>query len=174
MNRRKRPRPAWLEFLETLALAFVLALLVRSFVLESYQVSGFSMEPTLQNGERVLVNKVLFHFEAPKPGEIVVFRSPVIPSQDWIKRVIAVPGETVGIRAGQVYINGRVTAGAYHTYPDPSANYRTVKVPPGYLFVLGDNRPDSYDSRYFGLLKESLLRGEAFLVWWPPKNFRGL
>ncbi|MGC8488642.1 MAG: signal peptidase I [Clostridia bacterium] len=174
MRRRRRARPAWLEFLETLALAFVLALLVRSFVLESYQVSGFSMEPTLQNGERVLVNKFIFHFESPQPGEIIVFRSPVIPSQDWIKRVIAVPGETVGIRQGQVFINGRRVPEPFLKYTDPSSNYRTVKVPPGYLFVLGDNRPDSYDSRYFGFLKESLVRGEAFVVWWPPRAFRGL
>jgi|SRR5579875_2424099 len=174
MSRRKRPRPAWLEFLETLALAFVLALLVRSFVLESYQVSGYSMEPTLQSGERVLVNKLVFHFQAPRPGEIVVFRSPVIPSQDWIKRVIAVPGETVRIRDGRVYVDGRLLRAPYPTYPDPSSNLQAVKVPPGCLFVLGDNRPDSYDSRYFGFLKESLLRGEAFVIWWPPKDFRGL
>jgi signal peptidase I len=174
MRRRKRQTPAWLEFLETLALAFVLALLVRTFVLESYQVSGYSMEPTLQNGERVLVNKMIFHFESPKPGEIVVFRSPVIPSQDWIKRVIAVPGETVAIHSGHVYINGHYQPEPFIKYKDPSSNYRQVKVPPGYLFVMGDNRPDSYDSRYFGFLSESLLRGEAFVVWWPLNHFRGL
>lgn len=160
--------------METLVLAFLLALVVRTFVLESYQVSGYSMEPTLQNGERVLVNKLILRFEPPKPNEIVVFRSPVIPSQDWIKRVIAVPGERVGIKNGQVYIDGRRVAEPFLKYQDPASNYKTISVPPGYLFVLGDNRPDSYDSRYFGLLKESLVRGEAFVVWWPPKDARGL
>lgn len=172
-RRARKPRSASLEVLETLVLAIVLALLIRTFVVESYQVSGYSMYPTLQTGERVLVNKLIYRFSAPEPGQIIVFRSPVIPSQDWIKRVIGVPGDRVAIRNGQVYVDGRLQPEPYVRYRGHS-NYAAVTIPPGYLFVLGDNRPNSYDSRYFGLLKESLVRGEAFLVWWPPKAFRGL
>ncbi len=169
----KRGRPAWLEVVQAVVLALVLAFLVRTFVLESYQVQGHSMLPTLTTGDRVLVDKLLYQIEGPRTGEVVVFRSPVKKNQDWIKRVIGVPGDTVKIVAGQVYING-------HRYAEPFVkfnyryNYGPVTVTPGHLFVLGDNRPNSYDSRYFGLLSESRVRGDAFLVWWPPKAFGGL
>ena len=164
-------RPAWLEFVETLAVAFILAFLIRTFVLESFQVSGHSMRPTFHNGDRVLVSKLAYDFGSPKTGEIIVFQSPVIPSEDWIKRVIGVPGDTVSIRHNKVYINGKL-------YPEPflkyrsSENYGPVKVPKGSLFVLGDNRPDSYDSRYFGFLKENRVVGEAFVTWWPLSRLR--
>lgn len=170
---QKPRRPWWLEVLQTVAVALVLAFLVRTFVLESYQVQGHSMLPTLTTGDRVLVDKLLYRIEGPRTGEIVVFRSPVKKNEDWIKRVIGVPGDTVKIVAGQVYING-------HRYAEPfvkfnySYNYGPVTVTPGHLFVLGDNRPNSYDSRYFGLLSESRVRGSAFVIWWPPKAFSGL
>ncbi len=169
----RRSRPAWLEVLQTLVLALVLAFLIRTFVLESFQVSGYSMMPTLHNNDRVLVDKLLYQIEGPRTGEVIVFRSPVVKSEDWIKRVIGLPGETVKIVAGQVYING-------HLYKEPFVkfnykyNYGPVRVTKGHLFVLGDNRPNSYDSRYFGLLSESRVRGDAFLIWWPPKDIGGL
>jgi len=169
----RRPRPVWLEVVQTLLLALVLAFLIRTFVVESFQVSGFSMFPTLHNGDRVLVDKLLYHIEGPRTGEIIVFQSPVVKSEDWIKRVIGLPGETVKIVAGQVYING-------HLYREPFIkrnyryNYGPVYVTKGHLFVLGDNRPDSYDSRYFGLLSESAVKGDAFFIWWPPRYVGGL
>lgn len=169
----RRPRPAWLDVLQTLVLALVLAFLIRTFVLESFQVSGHSMMPTLHNNDRVLVDKLLYQIEGPRTGEVIVFRSPVVKSEDWIKRVIGLPGETVKIVAGQVYING-------HLYKEPfiklnyNYNYGPVHVTKGHLFVLGDNRPNSYDSRYFGLLSESRVRGDAFVIWWPPKDIGGL
>lgn len=169
----RRPRPAWLDVLQTLVLALVLAFLIRTFVLESFQVSGYSMMPTLHNNDRVLVDKLLYQIEGPRTGEVIVFRSPVVKSEDWIKRVIGLPGETVKIVAGQVYING-------HLYKEPfiklnyKYNYGPIRVTTGHLFVLGDNRPNSYDSRYFGLLSESRVRGDAFLIWWPPTDIGGL
>ncbi len=162
------------EFAETLIIALVLAFLIRTFVFESFQVQGYSMLPTLHNNDRVLVNKLAFDIGKPKTGEIVVFQSPVNPKQDWIKRVIATPGETVSIKNSVVYINGK-------KYPEPFLKYRhvakyypPVKVPPGHIFVLGDNRPISYDSRYFGMLSESRIRGQAFLIWWPLNRLRWL
>jgi signal peptidase I len=169
----RRPRPAWLDVLQTLVLALVLAFLIRTFVLESFQVSGYSMMPTLHNNDRVLVDKLLYQIEGPRTGEVIVFRWPVVKSEDWIKRVIGLPGETVKIVAGQVFING-------HLYKEPfiklnyKYNYGPIHVTKGHLFVLGDNRPNSYDSRYFGLLSESRVRGDAFLIWWPPKYMGGL
>ncbi|MCL5116583.1 MAG: signal peptidase I [Firmicutes bacterium] len=161
------------EIIETLVLALVLAFVIRTFVFESYQVQGTSMKPTLENGDRVLVNKLAFVFGKPKTGEIVVFKSPVNPSQDWIKRVIGVPGDTVSVKNNVVYINGK-------RYPEPFLKYRHSipvaprYVPKGYLWVEGDNRPVSYDSRYFGLLPEKNLRGQAFVIWWPFAAFRWL
>lgn len=169
----KPQRPLWREVLQTVVLAFVLALLIRTFVLESFQVKGHSMLPTLTTGDRVLVDKLLYRIEGPHTGEIVVFQSPVKKNQIWIKRVIGVPGDTVKIVAGQVYING-------HRYAEPFVhlnyryNYGPVTVTPGHLFVLGDNRTNSYDSRYFGLLAEWRVQGNAFVVWWPPKAIGGI
>jgi signal peptidase I len=172
-NTPRPPRPAWLDLLQTAVLAFLLAFLIRTFVVESYQVSGFSMYPTLKNSERVLVNKLAYVFGQPETGQIIVFQSPVIPSEDWIKRVIGVPGDTLYVKHGTVYIDGRRLKEPY-VKNNLSYNYAPIKIPPGYLFVLGDNRPYSYDSRYFGLLKESRVVGEAFMVWWPPSVLRGL
>ncbi|WP_053958677.1 signal peptidase I [Sulfobacillus thermosulfidooxidans] len=166
-NQRRR---GYLEFIETVILAVVLAFLIRTFVFESYQVEGISMLPTLHTGERVLVNKLIYDFEPPKTGQIIVFRSPVIKSQDWIKRVIGVPGDTISVENNVVYINGK-------RYHEPFLKYRgsmnvpPTKVPPGYLWVEGDNRPKSFDSRYFGLLPMKNVKGEAFVVWWPLSDF---
>lgn len=161
------------EIVWVLLIALILAFLIRTFVLESFEVSGKSMNPTLHNGNRVLVNKLAFKLGKPTTGEIIVFKSPLIPSQDWIKRVIGVPGDTVSIKDDVVYINGK-------RYPEPFLKYRTspnvapVHVPPGYLWVLGDNRPISDDSRYFGLLNENRVIGQAFVRWWPISSVQWL
>lgn len=168
---KQREKSGTREIIETLVIAIILAFLIRTFVFESYQVDGTSMLPTLHNGDRVLVNKLAFVYGKPETGEIIVFKSPVIPSQDWIKRVIGVPGDTVSVKNNVVYINGK-------RYPEPFLKYRKSinvaprYVPPGYLWVEGDNRPVSFDSRYFGLLPEKNVRGETFLIWWPLSQFR--
>lgn len=166
-------RAPWREVVETILLALVLAFLIRTFVLESFEVNGTSMLPTLHNDDRVLVNKFLYDFTSPHTGQIIVFKSPVIPSQDWIKRVIGVPGDTIMVKNNVVYINGK-------RYPEPFLKYRQsinvppTKIPPGYLWVEGDNRPKSYDSRIFGLLPMKNIRGQAFLIWWPPHDMHWL
>lgn len=157
----------------TILVAIALALAIRTFLVESFSVDGFSMLPTLHNGDRVIVNKLAFVWGKPRTGEIVVFRSPEIPGQDWIKRVIGVPGDTVSIRHNVVYINGK-------PYPEPflkyrrSMNIRPTRIPAGYIWVLGDNRPNSNDSRYWGLLPESRLIGRAIVQWWPLNQVHGL
>ena len=168
------PRPQNTKsFLVTVLAALVIAFAIRTWGFQTFQVSGTSMLPTLHTSDRVLVNKLAFLFAKPRTGEIIVFQSPVAPSQDWIKRVIGVPGDTVSIKNNVVYINGK-------RYPEPFLKYRhsinvsPIQVPPGYLWVLGDNRPISDDSRYFGLLSDSRIKGRAILEWWPLSQFHWL
>lgn len=161
------------ELLVLIVVALVLAFLIRTFVFESYQVEGTSMLNTVHNGDRVLVSKLAFRLGQPHTGEVIVFKSPVSPGQDWIKRVIGVPGETVSVKHNVVYLNGK-------RYPEPFLTYRKsvnippLKVPPGYVWVEGDNRPHSFDSRSFGFLPEANVRGRAILVWWSPADFKWL
>lgn len=155
------------DLIGTILVAVALALFVRTFVVESYVVQGVSMLPTFVNGEHVLVNKLAYVFGPPRTGQVIVFRPPIPGAkEDYIKRVIATGGETVGIRNGQVYVNGRRIPQPYIEYWDPSS-FHTVRVPPGDVFVLGDNRPDSYDSRYFGMVPVKSITGQAVFAFWP-------
>ncbi len=159
-------RRAALELVETIAVALVLALLVRAFVLESFLVIGYSMEPTLHNGERLFVNKLVYRIREPQRGDIVVFRYPFNPSRDFIKRVVAVAGETVEIREGRVFVDGRFLMEPYVQSQD-FATHPAVLVPPGHVYVLGDNRRNSEDSRVFGPFPTRYVKGRAFLLYWP-------
>jgi signal peptidase I len=155
------------DLIGTLLVAVILALLVRTFVIESFVVEGVSMEPTFLNGEHVLVDKTAFWLSPPKTGEIIVFKPPIQdPTEDYIKRVIATAGETVGIRNGNVYVDGHELQQPYIEYWDPTS-FHTVRVPKGDVFVLGDNRPDSYDSRYFGPVPIPSIAGQVVFAFWP-------
>lgn len=171
----KRRGGALRETVETVLIALVLALLIRTFVVEPFWVNGVSMEPTLVNGERLLVNKFLFHFAPLKTGDIIVFKPPLNTSEDYIKRVIATPGETVSMKNGVVYVNGRKLPEPWEFVGTTSwlDNYSMPpeKVAPGHIFVLGDHRVESEDSRYFGQVPISSVDGEAWFVLWPLNRF---
>jgi len=156
------------EVLETLVLALVFAFIIRTFVVEVYQVSGNSMTNTLYDQERVLVNKFVFKFKLrePQPGDIIVFKYPRQPNRDFIKRVVAVAGDTVEMRGGEVYVNGEPFPEA-PTVRLSAGDYGPVVVPPDSVFVLGDNRSNSEDSRYFGEVPLSHIRGLAVARIWP-------
>lgn len=154
------------EVAETVLVAVLLALVVRAFVVESFEVQGHSMEPTLHDGERLLVNKFIYRFSDPVRGDIVVFRYPLGTNRDFIKRVIAVPGERVRIEEGRVYVDGRPLEEPYLTRRD-GYSMPEQEVPAGHLFVLGDNRTNSEDSRIFGFVPMRLLVGKAVVVYWP-------
>lgn len=163
---RKRKNPTR-ELIETLVLAVVIALVVRTFIVETYRVDGSSMEATLHHGERVLVNKFLYDFiRPPRPGDIIVFQYPKQPEKDFIKRVVAGPGDTVELREGKVYVNGKL-------FPEaPTALLSGEKVEPtevkaDTVWVLGDNRNNSEDSRSFGEVPYKNIRGLAFFRIWP-------
>jgi len=179
------------EIFQTVLLTLVIFLAVRA-VVQNFKVEGASMEPSLHSGQYLLINKIgyarlqgtpayaIVHpdaaqqpsdpgylFGGPQRGDIIVFRSPVQPDKDFIKRVIAVPGDTVEIRGGQVYVNGSVIDEPYIRDRPPYIAPRQV-VPPGNYFVLGDNRPNSSDSHVWGLVPADNIIGKAWVSYWPP------
>lgn len=157
----------WLrESVETVVIAFVLALIIRTFFVASILVEGTSMDPTLANHQRLLINKIGYRFAEPDRGDIVVFRYPVNPHRDFIKRVIARGGETVEIRNGKVTVDGQTLTENYVVWADDGF-YPATTVPPGSVFVLGDNRMNSEDSRYFGFVPLGHIKGKAFIIYWP-------
>ena len=158
----------------------VAVLFLRTFVVQAYQIPSGSMEETLLVGDFLIANKFIYGLQIPvldyrikgrepKRGEIVIFRSPA-DDKDYIKRVIGLPGETVEIRENRVFIDGEPIEEEYvhveGSSPPPQAFYGPVTVPEGHIFVLGDNRNKSYDSRFWGFLDETLLRGRAEVIHW--------
>lgn len=128
------------------------------------------MEPTLHDGQRLLVSKFSYRLQSPLRGDIIVFRSPVSRGDDLIKRVIATPGERVEVVNGLVYVNGKALEESYISRRDLS-NLEPQRVPDGKVFVLGDNRPNSEDSRFFGVIAQDKIKGKAVVVWWPFAHF---
>lgn len=163
------------EWVKALLIAFALAFLIRYFLFGSYIVDGPSMQPNFHTGERIIVNKILYDFRAPKRGEVIVFHATA--TKDYIKRVIALPGETIRVQGDTVFINGQPLDEPYlkeaiekakqagRTYND--YNLPETKVPEGTVFVMGDNRSDSTDSRMIGPVTFDNVVGRAEIVFWP-------
>ncbi|MEY4162028.1 MAG: signal peptidase [Actinomycetota bacterium] len=177
------------DWLIVIGVALVAALLVRTYVLQQFYISGPSMETTMYTNDRVLVNKLSYRFGDIDRGDVVVFdritmNGNTVAHDDLIKRVVALAGESVEIRNCDVYINDARIDEPYLperdvSNSDPSARCRVttmrrVLVPAGHVFVMGDNRPESFDSRSFGSIPESLVIGRAFAVVWPLGSIRGL
>ena len=159
---------ATLDILETLFLAVVLYFGINA-VSARVRVDGFSMNPSLENGEYILVYKLAYRLGEPARGDIIVFSFPLDPEQDLIKRVIGLPGETVSIQNGQVSVNGTLLDEPYIA-ASPLYNGTWV-VTDGQLFVLGDNRNESKDSHEWGLLPMENIIGKAVLIYWPPPKW---
>jgi len=154
-----------LDIVETLVLAVVLFLGINA-VSARVRVDGFSMIPTLQDGEFVLVSKLNYQFGKPERGDIIVFHYPMDPEQELIKRVIGLPGDTIGVQNGKVSVNGQVLDEPYiAATPAYSGEWQ---VPDDQLFVLGDNRNDSSDSHSWGFLPFEKVVGKAVVIYWPP------
>ncbi len=160
------------DWTRSILIAVVLALLIRIFLFEVFVVEGRSMYPTLVETERLMVNKIVYHFEEPQLGDVIVFEHE--PGRDFIKRVIGVEGDMVEIKNGQVYLNDRSLDEHYLNEDILMYDYGPVEVPPGYLFVLGDHRQNSMDSRdpRVGFVSEDYLKGRAFFIFWPPWEAR--
>jgi signal peptidase I len=154
-----------LDILETLVLALVLFLGINT-VSARVRVDGFSMRPTLEDGEFVLVNKLSYRFGAIQRGDIIVFHFPVNPNEELIKRVIGLPGDRVAVQNGQVSVNGQLLTEPYIAAAPLYSGEWVVGA--DQLFVLGDNRNDSSDSHSWGLLPIEKVVGKAVLIYWPP------
>ena len=181
------------ENVEALVIAIILALFIRAFVVQAFKIPSGSMQNTLLIGDYILVNKFIYGIKIPfteitvipvkepKKGDIIVFKFPGDPSKDFIKRVVAVGGDTVEIRDKKVYVNGQAEVNPHaihadsrvfddpHLYPPEMLkrdNMAALKVPEGKLFVMGDNRDESNDSRFWGLVNVSAVRGKAIMIYW--------
>jgi signal peptidase I len=179
-------KPVVREYAEALLVALLLAFFIRSFVVQAFKIPSGSMLPTLQIGDHILVNKFIYGLRLPYPfertlvewgqpqrGDVIVFVYPKDPSKDFIKRVVAVPGDTVEIRHKQLYVNGVKMDDPHATFadgaqeiPGPRDNFGPVTVPEGKLFVMGDNRDRSHDGRFWGFVDRGAVKGKAFLIYW--------
>ena len=159
-------KPWWRETVETVLWAVVLALILRTFVVQAFWIPSGSMIPTLLPGDRVLVCKFWYYVQEPEREQVFVFKYPVDPKRDFVKRIIGLPGETVEIRRGTVYINGEPLKDGYVKFKD-AYNMQKVTVPADSYFAMGDNRPNSQDSRFWGFVPEKNIRGPVFFRYWP-------
>lgn len=175
LSRRSRTVLSWSWVLMA---AVVLALLMRTFLVAAFFIPSESMEPELQIGDRLLVSKLSYRIGDPGPGDIVVFRTPDQlrdpQTAELVKRVVAVGGQSVGAANGRLIIDGTPVNEDYLSTDVYTSDFGPVLVPAGYVFVMGDNRSSSQDSRYFGPIPESEIIGRAFARFWPPTRLGGL
>lgn len=160
-----------LDWVSTLALAVLLSLVVRSYVAEARWIPSTSMLPTLKVGDRLIIDKVSYKFNGFKRGEIIVFQAPPASHLDvvMIKQVIGLPGETVSIKKGVVYINGESLTESYEL-EKPRDDFKPFIVPADSIFVMGDNRNNSFDSRFWGVVPMDLVISKALARFYPPGN----
>ena len=178
------------EWVESIVVAFVLAMIIRAFVVQAFKIPTGSMRPTLLEGDVILVNKFLYgakipftDFRLPKVrlpqrGDVVVFIYPENPKKDFIKRLVGLPGDTVEIKSGTLYINDKPLLDStfsqryyYNRGPFAQEGQKTV-VPQGHYFVLGDNSASSQDGRYWGFVPFKNMLGKALVIYWPPQRIR--
>jgi len=179
----KPRKPLWREYGEALALALILTVIIRSFVIQAFRIPTGSMEDTLLVGDFLFVNKFIYGARVPfteirfpkvrdpQPGDIIVFQYPRDPSKDYIKRCVAIGGQEVEIRDKQLYIDGVLQREPFVKHLDPRMQmqrdrFGPVTVPEGELFMMGDNRDNSHDSRFWGFLPEKLIKGKAIFIYW--------
>ena len=166
----KQPSAIWVllrELVETIVLSLIIFLLIRQ-VIQNYRIESHSMQPNFYEGQFILVNKLAFKLGEPERGEVIVFHNPNNVEEDYIKRVIGLPGDTIEIRDQTVYINGEVLPEPYQINPfGPGEYFPPTLVEPDTLFVMGDNRNNSSDSRRIGAIPEELIVGQAWLRVWP-------
>lgn len=183
---KKRFKSEIREWAESIIIALILALLIRTFVIQAFKIPSGSMIPTFEIGDRIFVSKFIYGakipftdirlpaLRQPQRGDIIVFVSPEAPKKDFVKRLVALEGETVEIKNGNILINGKgidspdsVKSNYYYNRGEFGKEGTVVTVPEGYYFTLGDNSANSRDSRYWGFVPKKNLIGKAVLLYWP-------
>lgn len=187
MEKAKGKRHIIWEYVESILIAIVMALIIKAFIIQAFKIPSGSMLPTLKIGDHILVNKfiygtkfpftdsIIIPFKKPQRGDIIVFKFPEDEKKDFIKRVVGLPGDAVEIKEKKVYINGELLEEIYPVHTDPIVyplgiqprdNLGPVVVPEDSYFVMGDNRDFSLDSRYWGVVKLNKIKGKAFIIYW--------
>ncbi len=166
-EKKTKGKSVIMEIIESVAIAILLAVLIRTFVFQPFYIPSESMVPSLLVGDRIIVSKLNYHFSDPKRGDVMVFKFPLDPTRDFVKRTIGVGGESLSIRNSQLYINGKVIEEDYLPEGLAFADFGPVEVPSGSYFMMGDNRNNSDDSRVWGALPEENIIGKAVLIYWP-------
>jgi signal peptidase I len=161
-------RTAIVETLDACLFAALLSLVIITFVVQAFYIPSGSMEPTLMIDDRILVAKFAYRLGSPHRGDVIVFRYPLNPQRDFVKRVIGLPGDRARLRDGVVYIGNQAISEKSYTIKPDFGNYGPVTVPPNHYFVLGDNRNNSEDSRFFGYVPRGNIIGKAVFIYWPP------
>ncbi len=190
-DRTLKRKSVFREYAESIVLALVFAFFIRTFIVQSFNIPSGSMENTLEVGDYIMVNKFVYgtklpflngrilKIRNPGRGDIIVFRCPEVQDKDLIKRVIGAPGDRIQIVNKQVFINGRPYLNPEEIHKDnhiipgeqsPRDNTAMIKVPEGSYFVMGDNRDNSYDSRFWGFVREGDIKGLAFIKYWSWDN----
>jgi signal peptidase I len=183
MARGKRAKSKLREYLEIIVVSLLLAMLIRTYIICGYRVPSGSMEDTLLVGDNFLACRFLYRFTDPKPGDVIVFQYPLDESRDFVKRVVAVEGQTVEIRDKMVLVDGapvpmpaegkHIDTRNYSGAMSTRDNYGPTRVPPDHVFVMGDNRDNSHDSRYWGFLNRRFIKGKALVLDWSWKRLPG-
>ncbi len=187
MSRLGKNRSVFREYFEAICVAIILALFIRTFVVQAFKIPSGSMLPTLLIGDHLLVNKfiygiripftgkILIPIKSPQHGDVVVFRFPKDRSIDYIKRVVGTPGDTIEIKNKKVFINGQPMQDTHAHFSSPALldaqasprdNFGPILVPEQRIFVMGDNRDNSYDSRFWGFVDQQDILGKAFILYW--------
>ncbi|MDD4938767.1 MAG: signal peptidase I [Candidatus Omnitrophica bacterium] len=178
------------EWIESIVVAFILAMVIRTFVVQAFKIPTGSMRTTLMEGDLILVNKFIYGakipflglnlpaLREPKRADVIVFIYPQSPKKDFIKRLIGLPGETVEIKNGTLFIDDKPLLDTvfnkryYYNRGDFGAEGMKIKIPQGHYFVLGDNSASSQDSRYWGFVPKENILGKALVIYWPPQRVR--
>lgn len=176
-RRKKKRSPARnvLDFIVIFGGAILMAYLLQAYLVKPFQIPSESMMPTIDPGDRILVNRLAYRYGSVQRGDIIVFKAPTDPSVDYVKRIVAVAGDTIEVRRGQVILNGETQVEPYIT-AEQKTSFAAQKVPEGAVFVMGDNRGDSQDSRFWPVpwLNVDSILGKAFLTYWPPNRVGGV
>ncbi|MXQ53205.1 signal peptidase I [Shimazuella alba] len=164
--------PSAFDWVKAIVVALILAVVIRGFFLEPTYVQGPSMLNTMQTGDKVIINKLIYRFKSPARGEIIVFHTQ--GEKDLIKRIIGLPGETIQVKNSRVYINGKMLSEPYLSFSTQTSTVPPTKIAAGHLFVMGDNRANSADSRDLGPIPIDQIVGRAEFIYWPISKWKSL